>query len=349
MLPPPVWPPPPMLPPPVWPPVWPPASPAPVPVGPAEAEVARPYPQLLRGRGHRWWRPLAGLGVMLGLVGGLLLVAGALSAVVLIVADGGGDVAWTDDEFEAWSITPLGLLVTNLSLAAFIPLAQVAVWVGHRWRPGWVASVRPGLRWRWMLTAAGVTLLVFGPLTAAFVLLSGDAGSPEVNAAVLLLVVLLTTPLQAAGEEYLFRGWLSQAVGSLFSRAVVGAVVAALVSATVFAFAHGQQDPWLFADRFAFGLVASWLVWRTGGLEAAIAVHAVNNVVAFVVTILLGQLLDALTVTESDPLTLVIDVVSLVIVALILDRMARRRQLQRLFVPPPAAPAAWGGTPALTS
>jgi hypothetical protein len=163
--------------------------------------------------------------------------------------------------------------------------------------------------------------------------LAGDTGSPEQNAAVLLLVVLLTTPLQAAGEEYLFRGWLSQAIGSLFPRAVVGAVVAALLSATVFAFAHGQQDPWLFADRFAFGLVASWLVWRTGGLEAAIAVHAVNNVVAFVVTILSGQLLDALTVTEADPLTLVIDVVSLVVVALILDRLAGRRRLQRLFVP----------------
>ncbi len=305
----------------------------PVPGGPREAWGPRPYPQLLRGPRHRWWRPLAGFGVAAGLVAALLLLAGVLSAVVMIAANGGAGVDWTDEDFESWSISPVGFLVTNLSLAAFIPLAQVAVWAGHGWRPGWVASVRPGLRWRWMLTAAGVTLLVFAPLMVVFTVLAGDTGSPEQNAAVLLLVVLLTTPLQAAGEEYLFRGWLSQAIGSLFPRAVVGAVVAALLSATVFAFAHGQQDPWLFADRFAFGLVASWLVWRTGGLEAAIAVHAVNNVVAFVVTILSGQLLDALTVTEADPLTLVIDVVSLVVVALILDRLAGRRRLQRLFVP----------------
>jgi membrane protease YdiL (CAAX protease family) len=265
---------------------------------------------------------------------GVLLFALGLGAAVLLAVGGAGDAGTTDQEFEAWSITPGGFLVTNLFLAAFIPLAQVAVWAGHGWRPRWVASVRPGLRWRWTATATLVALLVFGPLMAALVLLSGEDGAPERDAALLLLVVLLTTPLQAAGEEYLCRGWLTQAIGSLVPRAAVGAIVAALVSATVFAFAHGQQDPWLFADRFAFGLVASWLVWRTGGLEAAIAVHTVNNVVAFVPTILLGQLADALTVTEGDPVTTVIDLASLVVVALILDRLARGRRLQRLFEPP---------------
>ena len=308
------------------------------PPGPPQAWFARPYPQLLRGPGHRWWRPLAGLGALAGTVVGLLLVAGIGSAVVLIAA-GGEDAAFSDGEFDAWSITPVGLAANNLLLAALVPLAQVAVWVGHRWRPRWVASVRPGLRWRWLLTAALLAAVVFVPLTAGLVALDGEGGSPEPQAAALLLVVLLTTPLQAAGEEYLFRGWLTQAVGSLFARAATGAVVAALVSATLFALAHGQQNPWLFADRFAFGLVASWLVWRTGGLEAAIAVHAVNNIAAFVPTILLGQLLDALTVTEADPILLLIDVVTLGVVAAVLDRLARRRRLQRLFVPPTAAAA----------
>jgi membrane protease YdiL (CAAX protease family) len=301
--------------------------------GPAEAWVARPYTQLLRGPRHRWWRPLAGLGVLIGLVAAGLLALGVLSAAVLIATDA-GDAGPTDAEFEAWSITPIGLLATNLFLAAFIPLAQVAVWVGHGWRPRWVASVRPGIRWRWLLTSAGVTLIVFAPLMAAFVLLSGETLNPEQNVLLLLLVVLLTTPLQAAGEEYLFRGWMAQALGSVIKGAVAGAVVGALVSTSLFALAHGQQDVWLFADRFAFGLIASWLVWRTGGLEAAIAVHAVNNMIAFVATILVGELQDALTSTEADPVTLGVDVASLVVVALIIDRIARRRRLPRLFVPP---------------
>jgi membrane protease YdiL (CAAX protease family) len=209
------------------------------PAGPAEAWVPRPYPQLLRGPGHRWWRPLAGLGVLLALVAGLLVTA-TLVAAVVAVATGGGDAEATEQQFESWSITPAGFLVTNLFLASFIALAQVAVWAGHGWRPRWVASVVPGLRWRWTATAAAVTAIVYVPLTAAFVLLSEEGGTPERDAALLLLIVLLTTPLQAAGEEYLCRGWLTQAIGSVVPRAVVGAVLAAVVSAGVFALAHGQ-------------------------------------------------------------------------------------------------------------
>ena len=39
----------------------------------------------------------------------------------------------------------------------------------------------------------------------------------------------------------------------------------------------------LFLDRLAFGLLAAVLVWRTGGLEARMAAHVVNNVFAYVV------------------------------------------------------------------
>jgi hypothetical protein len=276
-----------------------------------------------------------GLAVLLGSIGALLLVTGVVVGIVLALATGGDEDALSDQDFESWSATPLGLLTTNLSLAALVPLAMLAVFVGHGWGPRWVASVRPGLRWRWTATSAAVTALVFVPVMVVLVLVDRPEGSPEPDAALLLLVVLLTTPLQAAGEEYLCRGWLTQAVGSLIARAAAGAVVAGLVSALVFAVLHGSQDPWLFADRFGFGLVASWLVWRTGGLEAGIAVHAVNNLVAFVPTILLGELREAVYVTTSDPLTTFVDVGSVVVVALVLDRLARRQGLQRTFVPPP--------------
>jgi membrane protease YdiL (CAAX protease family) len=44
--------------------------------------------------------------------------------------------------------------------------------------------------------------------------------------------------------------------------------------------ARTQNLP-LFVDRLAFGLLAAILVWRTGGLEAGIAAHVVNNVCAY--------------------------------------------------------------------
>src|ERR1700716_2525486 len=72
-----------------------------------------------------------------------------------------------------------------------------------------------------------------------------------------------------------------QAVGAF----VRSPLVAVLVTTILFTMAHGiwpWQSPALFLDRFAFGLVAAFLVIRTGGLEASIAAHAANNVVTFV-------------------------------------------------------------------
>ena len=51
----------------------------------------------------------------------------------------------------------------------------------------------------------------------------------------------------------------------------------------VFALLHGTQNLPLFADRLVFGLLAGLLVWRTGGLEAGIAAHVINNVFAYLI------------------------------------------------------------------
>ena len=105
----------------------------------------------------------------------------------------------------------------------------------------------------------------------------------------LLVVVLLTTPLQSAAEEYLFRGYLSQAVAGWVRRPRAGAVRAALVTAALFSLAHLPPDLPTFLHLFALGLAASAVVWLTGGLEAAIALHTVNNVVIFVLAGALGE------------------------------------------------------------
>ena len=276
------------------------------------------------------------LGLAVLLAASLVLFVGVAAAVVLLQATGAVDVRPLLDPATAG---PGFLLLNNLGLAALIPLVALATRVGQGWRPGWMSSVVGRLRWRWMATVAVISLAVQGLGTGVLLWWGGAPGGRGEDVALLLLVVAVTTPLQAAGEEYLFRGWLTQALGSLFGRAAVGAVVTGLVSATLFALAHGQQDPYLFADRFAFGVLASLLTWATGGLEAAIAVHAVNNVVVFVPIILTGGLADALTVTRLPWQSFVLDVVLMALVAAVLVRLARRRHVQRLHLPPPTAPA----------
>ena len=112
----------------------------------------------------------------------------------------------------------------------------------------------------------------------------------------LALVLLLFTPLQAAGEEYGFRGYLTQAFGSMFAgRGLwVSRGVAVLAPALLFAAAHGAQSLPVFFDRFAFGVVAGVLVIATGGLEAGIAMHVLNNYLAFGVALATGTLANSL-------------------------------------------------------
>jgi len=113
--------------------------------------------------------------------------------------------------------------------------------------------------------------------------------------------------------EYLFRGYLMQAVGSFwsFGRVPPAAAkwIAILVTAALFATAHGAQSFPVFFDRFMLGLIAGWLVIRTGGLEVGIAMHILNNFLAFGFALVVGDLTESLTAPDAGwvnvPLTLV--------------------------------------------
>jgi membrane protease YdiL (CAAX protease family) len=126
--------------------------------------------------------------------------------------------------------------------------------------------------------------------------ISGGANSWTSTTRDFVLVILLLTPLQAAGEEYAFRGYLTQAFGGLF-RSRVAAVV---LPAVLFALAHGAQDPPVFVDRLAFGLVAGVLVIATGGLEAGIAMHVLNNFVAYGLALAFSDMTTALNPTGGS-------------------------------------------------
>ncbi|MGY2084706.1 CPBP family glutamic-type intramembrane protease [Blastococcus sp. SYSU DS0539] len=282
-------------PPPGWgppPPGWgpPPLPYPPAPVGwavPPDApphDEPQPFLHAMRARDWAWWRPLLGL-FLLGVV---FVVGSAVLAVVGIVTGISPDLALLE------LTDPGTLLVTNLTLIVAIPVVWLAWAVAHGMRTGWSSSVLARFRWRLLPRLTLIALATIGVAIGLSVLLSFTVGDAEVDGPVpswgwLLVVVLLTTPLQSAAEEYLFRGYLSQAIAGWIRSPHTGAVVAALVTATLFSLAHLPPDVLTFLDRFLFALAASAVVWLTGGLEAAVVLHAANNVVLFVLAALLGE------------------------------------------------------------
>ncbi|GAB6983838.1 CPBP family intramembrane glutamic endopeptidase [Nocardioides pyridinolyticus] len=298
-------------------------------------EEAPGYPYHLVQRGGRpgVWRPLVGV---LALIAGFVVAVPVLVQIPFAVglAVTGHDVtAGVERMVDLDDPTPLGLAYLNVALACAILLTWMLTRTLHGLRPRWLASVTPRIRWGWLVVCFGLSFVALFATLVVSVFVPAQGESVEIGGGLndftsttrdFLLVVLLLTPLQAAGEEYAFRGYLTQAFGNLFGRTWA----AILLPAVLFALAHGSQSPPVFFDRLAFGLVAGALVVLTGGLEAGIAMHVLNNWLAFGLALTFGDMASTLNPVGGSwwtiPVTLTQSLVYLGVVLLVFRRMRLR-------------------------
>ncbi|MEO6115952.1 MAG: type II CAAX endopeptidase family protein [Pseudolysinimonas sp.] len=325
-------------------------------VGPGADAVSPPplrYPRLLRSLpGYRWWKPLIALliAAVLWIVFQVVVGVGVFALAILV-----GDVhlpEYNGGDLGAFTSQVMDVVVAFFSLNAADAYSLVAglggvatllpaVLLGYR-----IARLRPlsvlrsvmfCFRWRWFLLALAPALLITGVATVVgfTVLPAIGIGSapvaPTTPLSTWLLcaaVILILTPIQAAAEEFAFRGLVMQAVGGW----VRPAIVAVLVSTAVFAALHTQYLGWATADVAFFGLVAAYVTWRTGGLEASVALHAVNNTVIFLV--LASGAAGSTTAVDldhpatGDPVSLSVTIVTMGLYAVIVTVVARRRGLR---------------------
>ena len=264
----------------------------------ALVRTGQPYHLLARNSAHRWWRPLAALVVFVVLAVLALLVGSAvLSGMGMFPL--GTMFARLElflsrpEALDGSTEDPMWLLFLGFAgLALLIP----AVLLTARWiqkRPfGSVSGVTGGLRWSWFGRCLPIAVAVLGAafLTqVAWQSLTGETGEPGafpgwgVYLRVLLLAVLIV-PLQSAAEEYVFRGLLLQTLTAWFRTPWVAMVV----TSVLFLLGHGYTDPLVWCELMLMAMVGCWLTVRTGGLEATIAMHVVNNGLSLVLSGLSG-------------------------------------------------------------
>ena len=300
--------------------------------------MATPYHRLAREHpDHEWWKlPVAGL---IGAVGYLVVTAvlGAGLAIVLLVTMANDPEAfdrWIDELVSGAIDSPWVLAVMLASIALMLPAVLLSVLATGPRPVGYLSSVEGRLRWRWLARVTAVAFVLYGAVIVASLALGlgGEATAPSLADDALLYVViaLLLVPVQATAEEYVFRGYLFQLVGA-WTRF---AIVPVLVSTPLFVAGH-LYEFWGLVDVTIFALMASYLVIRTGGLEAAIAAHVANNLVLFTLEAFNVVLV---TTGEYGPVDVLPTLLTSVVFVLVVEQMARSARLQRTRPPLPPKP-----------
>ena len=298
------------------------------------------YHRLFLGSaGYRWYKPLLAVLVGAAYYLAISVVLGIVLAVVLFAVD---PAFFTDPDFidrvsQLDTQYPGFLAFALISIIMMIPawyLAMITVGLRPASRN---SSVALKLRWGFLAQTFGIAALVLVVFNGVWMLVStmfdgafsAEPGPPagfDVQKALISgVLVLLLVPFQAAAEEIVFRGGLLQVLGSWIKNPWVPMILTSLL----FAMAHLYDLVGLVAVG-TMGFAAAFLTWRTGGLEAAISVHIVNNYIAFGV-LASGVTGDTAQVAEtglgwSD---LVSHLASLVIYVLLVELLFRRRVAKR--------------------
>jgi len=186
-------------------------------------------------------------------------------------------------------LLPLSPIAMVIGVFGPIIAAGVAVLqsVTRTHRRPWLSlvSARLTLDWKRLAIGAGVQVILTSAIMFLVPLITGQpwrvAPTPSVTLPVLTLAFLLT-PLQAASEEILFRGYLTQALGRVFRSRYKIVVAVAMIFAVLHLNAYG---PLTMPYMFAVSLIFSLTTLRDDRIELAVGAHTAQNCLAVVVSI----------------------------------------------------------------
>ncbi len=231
------------------------------------------------------WRLLIGL-----LIAGVIWVVWQIGLIVgwlALQAVSGGET-WPGPEQDLNDLvagaTPAATMVLLASFGGLWIGVFVALHAMHRQTLRSVTS--------WMSRFRSGEFMVGAGIAAVYLLASGVAsfvlgGAPERSEIGLDDWLLLLAPavfllfVQTGAEELLFRGYLMQQLAARFRSPLIWAGIPSVVFGLVH-FTNGsgistEYGLFYVAATLMIALTATVLVWRTGGISAAMGLHFANN------------------------------------------------------------------------
>ena len=180
--------------------------------------------------------------------------------------------------------TPLVFIALLITIIPVIPAIFIARLITNFKPLGLIHSIAGRMRWSYLSVFLGFGFLIFGLYNVGNLVLAGSLTTQNsvhpLNSGMFwlyIVLILLIVPFQCYAEELLFRGYLMQTVG----RWLKNPVWAIIIPAPIFMVLHGY-GLWGLLSVLTMALIAGFLCWYTGGLEAGIGLHIANNVSIFI-------------------------------------------------------------------
>ncbi len=266
-----------------------------------------------------------GIAALVLLLGGMLVFSLAFGGLAFVVESAFG---LTDPDADETVITPVQLAAGLFSLALLIPWSMLIQRWLYKVEGASLHSVGSLFRFDLMGRSLVVLLPVWAVYMSVFTLLMPyeTVHWSTSDLFLMFVAVVVFTPFQSAGEEYGFRGLAFRIAASWGRGPRVALVLGVVVSSLAFMVVHLAADPWLNLYYFVLGATLALITWRTGGLEIAVVVHAVNNTIAFLLVVVtrsdLAEGMDR-SVGAGSPVMLLPCVLMLVITAVVWWRTRR--------------------------
>lgn len=279
------------------------------------------YHRVLAGEERRIWRGILAIVLVVGGLFGAILMFNVLAA-------------WLESLIRPNAATYGGLSPIVFASGA-VATALLTPWsmLIQRWLYGVPGPSLHSVVSRFRFAVLGRALLVVLPLvvialaTTEFLQPGATVQWFSADLVAFFVVIVLLIPLQAAGEEYGVRGLIFRIAGSWVRGRWASLLLGIVVSTAVFAVIHTAADPWWNVFYVVFSLAAAIVTWRSGGIEIAVVIHAVYNVVTMMFWIVLHADLSERfdrSLGAVTPALLIPSTLALVIIAAIVWFRTRR-------------------------
>ncbi|AGT43544.1 CPBP family intramembrane glutamic endopeptidase [Treponema pedis] len=234
------------------------------------------YIQLLQSEGFSKKRVVAALSAYI-LVYFILIAIFFIIIEVILKISGNSNTFSQFLNFDTEDF-PFSDKFTDIILFLLFPTGMITNKIVFKKKAGNLISVFGKFRLSWFF----ICLAVLTPIAAVCII--GQTfldGIPEFifskSTLFAVFLTLLFTPLQCAGEEMLFRGWGLQVFGIMFKNKNTAWILMSFTLSLLFSIAHFPANIWVGLELFVSAILWCALIYITGGMEAGIILHSLNN------------------------------------------------------------------------